>query len=159
MLPVLLVAEKEEKEVEVTLDIVSDGDIDYAMRLSIENGLQDRVFFHSTKTTSEIAKLIQERDALLMFSNYENFPCVIAESMMCGKPVISSNVNGIPEHVHGFNGILINAKDEEGLSNAIVEFISGERSFDSGNIRKYAEENFGYRSVGMKFLEIYKRAI
>jgi glycosyltransferase involved in cell wall biosynthesis len=100
--------------------------------------------------------MIASSDALLMFSNYENFPCVIAESMMSGKPVISSNVNGIPEHVYEENGILVDPRDEEALGNAIVAFTTGELGFDSKKIRAYAMEHFSYKGVGEKFTNIYR---
>ncbi len=141
---------------DIHLDIVSDGDIEYAKELHRRLGGNQCIDFHSTKTTEEIAGMIASCDALLMFSNYENFPCVIAESMMSGKPVISSNVNGIPEHVNKENGILVNPRDEGALGNAISSFISGEINFDPKKIRAYAMEHFSYREVGAKFTTIYQ---
>ena len=140
----------------VHLDIVSDGDIEYAKVLHEKLGKGKYVDFHSTKTTEEIALMIASSDALLMFSNYENFPCVIAESMMSGKPVISSNVNGIPEHVNKENGILVEPGDEEALGKAIKEFLSGEVNFDPIQIRAYALEHFSYQRVGENFTNIYR---
>jgi glycosyltransferase involved in cell wall biosynthesis len=139
----------------VTLDIVSDGDTKYAEHLTKSLELKNVVLFHSTKTTSEIAQMIQESDGLLLFSNYENFPCVIAESLMCGKPVISSDVNGIPEHVNSLNGILVKPKDEIALFEAIKRFIVIKNDFDSTEIRRYALEHFSYAEVGEKFSQIY----
>ncbi len=140
----------------IHLDIVSDGDIEYAKELHKTLGGNQSIDFHSTKTTEEIALMISSSDALLMFSNYENFPCVIAESMMSGKPVISSNVNGIPEHVNKENGILVDPRDEDALGDAINAFISGEINFDSKKIRAYAMNHFSYREVGEKFTLIYR---
>ena len=75
---------------------------------------------------------------------------------MSGKPVISSNVNGIPEHVHKENGILVEPRDEEALFNAIQAFLSGEVNFDPIQIRSYALEHFSYRQVGEKFTNTYR---
>lgn len=145
--------------VPVNLDIVSDGDIEYAKQLAANLSLSDRVFFHATKTTEEVATMMQERDALLMFSNYENFPCVIAEAMMCGKPVISSNVNGIPEHVFPMNGSLVNPRDEAQLAAEITAFVKGEKHFHADEIRKYAMEHFSYSEVGKQFTAIYAKVL
>jgi glycosyltransferase involved in cell wall biosynthesis len=147
------------QNVKVTLDIVSDGDIEYAIKLASDLKLENVVAFHSTKTTIEIAEMIQNSDALLMFSNYENFPCVIAEAMMCGKPVISSNVNGIPEHVHQFNGILVNPRDEKALESAVISFVKNEVKFNSKEIREYAMDNFSYTEVGRKFSLLYAKVL
>lgn len=143
----------------VTLDIVSDGDIEYAKQLAQELQVNDCVFFHATKTTKEVAEMMQERDALLMFSNYENFPCVIAEAMMCGKPVISSNVNGIPEHVFSLNGSLVNPRDEANLLAEITAFVLGEKQFNANEIRDYAMKHFSYSEVGKQFTEIYAKVL
>jgi glycosyltransferase involved in cell wall biosynthesis len=137
------------------LDIVSDGDIDYAKQLSNELDVNSTVTFHSTKTTVEVAEMVQASHALLQFSNYENFPCVIAEAMMCGKPVLSSNVNGIPEHVNEINGMLVNRGDENALKNAIISFVQNPNKFNSAQIREYAMKHFSYSEVGKRFTEIY----
>ena len=141
------------------LDIVSDGDTEYAKQLVNELSCQSVVTFHSTKTTIEVAQMLSESDALLMFSNYENFPCVIAESFMTGLPVISSNVNGIPEHVNASNGLLVQPRNEEELERAIEQFLDGTVTFDRSSIRSYAEEHFGYRAVGKSFDTIYRKVL
>ena len=142
---------------QVKLDIVSDGDIEYAKQLANELVVNSTVTFHSTKTTAEVAEMIQSSHALLQFSNYENFPCVIAEAMMCGKPVLSSNVNGIPEHVNEINGMLVNRGDENALRKAIIEFAENPEKFKSDKIRAYAMKHFSYSEVGKQFTEIYQK--
>lgn len=144
---------------QVKLDIVSDGDIEYAKLLARELKVTENVNFHSTKTTAEVAEMIQASHALLQFSNYENFPCVIAEAMMCGKPVLSTNVNGIPEHVNEINGILVNRGDENALRNAIIAFVQQPNKFNSAQIRDYAMKHFSYSEVGKRFTEIYSEIL
>lgn len=141
------------------LDIVTDGQFNHLIKLVNELKLNDYVTFHSTKTTEEIAQMIQRSDALLLFSNYENFPCVIAESLMCGVPVISTNVNGIPEHLNSEKGILVNKGDESALKHALLEFISNKKTFESNILRNYALKNFSYNSVSIKFDTIYSKVL
>lgn len=144
---------------DIHLNIVSDGDINYAKNLASELGCNELISFHSTKTTEEIATMLRQSDALLMFSNYENFPCVIAESFMTGIPVISSNVNGIPEHVNVLNGYLVNPRDESALKDAILNFSKNKEAFDSQRIRQYAMDHFSYSSVGMYFNSVYDEVL
>jgi glycosyltransferase involved in cell wall biosynthesis len=96
---------------------------------------------------------------LLQFSNYENFPCVIAEAMMCGKPVLSSNVNGIPEHVNEINGMLVNRGDEYALRKVIIAFAENPERYKSDKIRAYAMKHFSYSEVGNRFTEIYSEIL
>lgn len=57
-------------------------------------------------------------------SIYEGFGVAIAESMACGKPVIASNVGGISELIEsGKNGLLVEPKNIENLTNAIEKLI------------------------------------
>lgn len=141
------------------LQIVSDGDIDYAKEKVKSLNIEDIVNFYSTKTTSEIADMIRKSSALILFSNYENFPCVIAESMMLGKPIISTDVNGIPEHVHPESGILVSKGDEIELENAIFRFLDNKFQFDSNEIHSYAFKHFSYQEVGKSFDTVYRKIL
>jgi glycosyltransferase involved in cell wall biosynthesis len=141
------------------LNIVSDGDVQYAKEIVVKYGLEHLVLFHSTKTTLEIATMLKSSSALLLFSNYENFPCVIAESLMLGKPVISTSVNGIPEHVNSSNGILVKPGDEKELETVICNFLDNKIQFDSNSIHSYAFEYFSYQEVGRKFDVQYRRVL
>jgi glycosyltransferase involved in cell wall biosynthesis len=141
------------------LNIVSDGDVEYAKYSVNILGIQDFVTFYPKLSTSEIATMIERNSALLLFSNYENFPCVIAETLMMGKPVISTNVNGIPEHVNSKNGILISKGDEKQLEKAICDFLDAKYMFNPIDIHAYAFNHFSYQEVGRKFDEQYRAVL
>jgi glycosyltransferase involved in cell wall biosynthesis len=67
----------------------------------------------------EVVAHLQKSDVFVLFSNYENLPCVILESFACGVPVIASNVGGISEFFPKEFGFLIPPKDENALLNNI----------------------------------------
>jgi glycosyltransferase involved in cell wall biosynthesis len=138
------------------LKIVSDGDTSYLNQFIEDNNLQQFIHIEGTKTTSEIAKLIQQSDTLVLFSNYENFPCVIAEAWMCGVPVISTAVNGIPEFANSQNSILIEKGNDLALKNALLNRMNIETQFDPFFISTKANELFSYQSVAEKFDAFYK---
>jgi glycosyltransferase involved in cell wall biosynthesis len=141
------------------INIVSDGEIEYAKNLAATIKHPELIQFHATKSTQEIAEMLQASDALVLFSNYENFPCVIPEAFMSGKPVISTAVNGIPEHVDKTNGILIECGNEQELATAIEKILDKVVFYDPLSIRQYALDNFSYSSVGHKLDQIYRRVI
>lgn len=141
------------------LHIISDGDIEYAKKNVTDNNLSTFIFFHPTKTTAEVALFLTQCDALLLFSNYENFPCVIAEAFISGVPVISTNVNGIPEHVKEWNGILVNKGSEHELEKAIIMFLDKKLIVDKHKLRTYALEHFSYDAVGKSFDSIYRKVL
>jgi glycosyltransferase involved in cell wall biosynthesis len=154
-----VLAELSKQKTNFHFNFVSDGDYQYAIDLAKNLALDEFITFHSTKTTEEISQMIQDSDALVLFSNYENFPCVIAESFMCGVPVVSTNVNGIPEHVNSDNGILVNRGDESALLKALLDFIADKFEFNSDHIRNYAMKYFSYEAVSLQFNEVYEKVL
>ena len=148
-----------QKRQDWSLDIVSDGDVEYAKLLAAGIHHPSLIRFHSTQTTEQIAELLQQSDVLVLFSNYENFPCVITEAFMTGKPVISTAVNGIPEHVNTQNGILIERGNESQLADSIEKILNNEVTFDTTTIRQYALGHFSYKMIGKKLDAIYRQVL
>ncbi len=63
-------------------------------------------------------------DIFVFPSYYEGLPNVVLEAMACQRPVVATNVGGIPEAVeNGKSGILVNQGDLQGLYNALLELI------------------------------------
>ena len=68
-------------------------------------GLSGQVVFVGNKKGVELASLIKDSAALIMFSRYENQPVVILEALACGTPVISTYVGGIAEMLDESNSL------------------------------------------------------
>lgn len=67
---------------------------------------------------------IKEADIFIHPSHRESYPMVILESLMLNKPIISTNVGGVPEIIeHNQNGFLINNDDEE-IFQVMKEFLT-----------------------------------
>jgi glycosyltransferase involved in cell wall biosynthesis len=147
------------KRQDFTFDIVSDGDVEYAKVLASQMQHGSLVRFHATKSTEEIAEMLCQSSCLLLFSNYENFPCVIPEAFMSGVPVISTAVNGIPEHVHSDKGILVEKGNEAQLVQAMETFLERKFVSDPEKIRAYALNHFSYSAVGRKLDRIYRKIL
>lgn len=142
------------------LQIISDGDLTPHIETADKLGINKQfVTFESTKTTSEIASLIAHANCLLLFSNYENFPCVIPESFSCGIPVISTNVGGISEYVTEQNGILIPPKNEHALVEAMRLMMDKYSRYNKKEIRNLALEQFSYEAVDLKFSQVINQII
>ena len=103
----------------------------------------------------EMVKHLQQSDVFVLFSNYENLPCVILESFSCGVAVISTDVGGIKEFFPDSFGHLIpkNGKDE--LLNKLIEVYQNPNNI-SQEMHQYAIDNFSKMSIAKKFNELYK---
>ena len=63
-------------------------------------------------------------DILVLPSLNEGMGRVLVEAMAAGKPVVASNVGGIPDLVqHDHNGLLVPPGDEKALAAAIMQLI------------------------------------
>ena len=147
------------KRDDFVLNIVHDSDNSVYLPFIEENHLEDIVVFHGRKSGKELVRQFNEADFFLLFSNYENLPCVIIESFACGKPVVSTNVGGISEIVNEERGILLKMGDEAALFQAINYMLDHFQDYDAQAIRNYALKNFSEDAVGEKFFTIYQQVI
>jgi glycosyltransferase involved in cell wall biosynthesis len=147
------------KRSDFELHVISDGDHSpYKARVEAL-GLTAQVQFHGKLSSGEVATYLADANLLLLFSRYENFPCVIPEAFACGVPVISTDVGGISEHLSAERGCLVGSEDEQGFANAIDTCLDRLSDFDPAAIRAYAIKHFSYDIIGKQFLEIYNQVI
>ncbi|MCC6287569.1 MAG: glycosyltransferase [Chitinophagaceae bacterium] len=105
---------------------------------------------------AEVAQHMQNASALVLFSRYENFPCVIVEALCCGIPVIATNVGGIPEAVNDLNGKLVTSEHEEELAYAMHEMLTQYYKYNREKIASNAKDKYAYQEIGKQFFELYK---
>ena len=88
----------------------------------------------------------------------EGLPKVLLEAAACGKPIISTNVPGCKEIVrHEVNGLMIPAKDEVALAEAIRRLLDNpEFAAQLGkNGREIVQKEFSEELVVEKTFEVY----
>lgn len=127
----------------------------YAESLSFPVGM---LRFVGEQTPENVCMWLYSSDFMLMFSNYENAPVVLSESMATGTPIISSAVGGIPEMVSQKEGKLVSVKDEAALRDAIIWMLDHFQEYDPEIIRESARK-FTYDEVGKQLLQVYKAAV
>jgi glycosyltransferase involved in cell wall biosynthesis len=128
----------------------------YAETLNLRPGI---LRFLGEKTPKEVANWIQNSDFMVMFSNYETAGVVIAESLVSGKPVLSTKVGAAPEYINERNGILIPAGDEKALIVQMHYILDHLSEFNNEEIKKEAQNKFSYKSIGNIIAEIYKQVL
>ncbi len=107
---------------------------------------------------SKVAEYMRRADLLVLFSRYENLPCVILEAHCSGVPVVSTNVGGVAEVIDKSNGRLVENENEEELLKIIDQAIKGEITFDRNEIAKLASEKYNYTEIGKSFIKAYRDA-
>jgi len=94
---------------------------------------------------------------------YENNPLTVIEAYSQGKPVIASNVGGLPEIVvDGKTGFLFEMGNSSALSEAILKannLTNDEYELFSKNAGNFAEQNFNEEVHFKRLMEIYEEAV
>jgi glycosyltransferase involved in cell wall biosynthesis len=103
----------------------------------------------------EVARLMQESNAHVLFSRYENQPCVNLEAFCCGLPVIATNVGGIAEVVKDSNGILVEPDDISSLVYAMEKMIDQYEMFNGAEISREAVHLYNYAAIGESMYNSY----
>lgn len=136
--------------------IAGDGDLEKLKLFIQSKGIDaSNILFKGMLSYAEVAKEMNQSDCHVLFSNFENLPCVIAESHCCGIPVIATKVGGIPEMVDASNGVLVQPKNEEALLEAMKDMMEGHQSYSHSAISERAASRYGYQAIGKQFTEVY----
>lgn len=157
---ILRVVEKlKQQRDDFELHVIHDYEAPEFKAFVVEHNLTDCVIFHGKKTSAEVAEAYQKADFFVLFSNFENLPCVIVEAFASGVPVLSTSVGGIAEIVSPERGILIPQGDEEALLQGMNQMLDHCREYDREAIRDYAIKTFAAQNIGRQIFEVYKEVV
>ena len=139
--------------------IVGEGESDYVAELKAKaaaSGL--RVNFAGGVYGEEKWRTFQEADFFVLPTHSENFGYVIAESLACGTPVITTK--GTPwEEIDGECGYWIERTEVE-LRKAMLSMMEKtpeELECMGRNGRRLIEENYSARKMAEQLMDIYQR--
>ena len=141
------------------LHVIHDYDAPEFKAFVKEHHLEDCVIFHGKKTSAEVAEAYQQADFFVLFSNFENLPCVIVEAFASGVPVLSTAVGGIAEILSPERGILIPQGDEDALLQGMNQMLDHSSEYDREAIRDYAIKTFAAQNIGQQIFEAYKEVV
>ncbi len=98
---------------EVRLKIIGEGVMSGQIKNEIKNNNLSNIEFLGFRKGEELFRYIRDASFILVPSEwYENNPLTIVEAYSLGKPVIGSNIGGIPELIiEGKTGFLFNMGD------------------------------------------------
>ncbi len=140
------------------LIIGGDGDTERLKTFAIGIGANmEKINFKGTLEYAEVANLMRNSNCFVLFSNFENLPCVIAESHCCGVPVIATDAGGTAEMIDDENGILIEPGKLEQLKAAMVRMSEEAGVYNSAKMARRASKRYGYLAVGKTFTDVYTK--
>lgn len=124
-----------------------------------EKQLEKNIQFHREIPQQQLADFVRRSIALILFSSYETFGCVIIEANACGIPVIVSDIPTFHETVkEGVNGIFVRSFQPEDLAGKMIGMIISSRTFNSDAITRTASK-YSYENVGKQFSDWYSEIL
>ena len=137
-------------------ELVLVGPLRKDLQLHCDNlGLNNVVHWRGEMPYFQVASEMQQASAMVMFSRYENQPCVILEAQCCGLPVIATAVGGVPEIVNPENGILVEPGNESSLLEAMHRLVDSPGKFNKGEISRKATRLYNYQTIGEQISRLY----
>lgn len=134
-----------------------------AIRDKLENlQVAKYVQFPGWVTNKTKEDLINSCSVFFLPSYTEAMPMSILEAMGYGKPIVATNVGGIPQLVKdGINGYLLKPGDKIGLANALIDILSNDEKQNEYGLcsLKIANDEFSKESHMKKIGNIYRKAL
>lgn len=143
--------------------IIGDGPLkSLCQHMARKLNISHRVAFTGIVTERQKARWYQKADLCVFPSTYDPFPIVALEALAAGKPVVASNVGGLPEVIQNkVNGLLVRPRNPKEIAEAVDMILSHDEL--AGKMAKNAlqtiEREFNWENAAQKTLSIYRRCI
>jgi glycosyltransferase involved in cell wall biosynthesis len=127
-----------------------------------ELGVSDVIRFVGPVAQAQLPPYYDAADVVVIPSREEAFPIVSLEGMSMMKPVIASDVGGVPEVVrHDDTGLLVSPSDPSSLAEAVLR-VHGDQALGERlgrNGRRLVEERFTWELIAAEIEKAYLEAM
>lgn len=135
--------------------IGGNGDIKQVEDFVEFNKLQNVIQIAPALSHKEVSDYMRSADCFVLFSDFENQPCVLAEAMASGLPFISTDVGGVHEFFPNEGAWLIEKGNVQQLTDIMQSLILNNPTIDKAKLSNYARENFESSYISQKINKIY----
>lgn len=132
------------------------------INLRNELKLEKNVIFAGKVPNEELSPYYAAADVVAVPSSHEGFPVVVLEAMASGKPVVASEVGGIPEViVDNKTGFLVEKDNIKQLAEKILILLKNpkKREETGKNARKIVVENHDWKKIAKEYKSEYQRLL
>ncbi|MGN6616591.1 MAG: glycosyltransferase family 4 protein [Ilyomonas sp.] len=142
--------------------IFGDGEDKPKLQKQItESGLEKKVVLAGYR--DDILSYMNSFDIFILPSiGFEDFPYVIIEAMLLKKPVIGTNVAGIPEQIQDeYNGYVVEPNNAQELTQAIAKLVADRAMQTTMGLNGYSLYNERFRNsiIIHKYLNIFSSLV
>jgi glycosyltransferase involved in cell wall biosynthesis len=141
-----IIGEGEQKE--MLIDLAEKSDV-----------LNKCIFFHGFVDEDKKLEMLVNSDFHIINSDEEGFSVVTAEAILYGIPVIATKCGGPEDFVPEEAGLLINRRNLNELTNAILYMLDNAQKYDRHYLQEYGRSRFSPEVIRELTYTVYKNAV
>lgn len=148
-----------EKLPEITFYLAGDGIYKNEIIPRL-NKFDNFIWLENLEYPKKVHDFLSEIDIFLLLSGLEGFGQSIVEAMLMKKPVIATNVGGIPEIVEDERtGFLVKRNDDEKIVQNIKKILSNQDLIEriTNNALENVKEKYSWGIITKNFLKILEK--
>ncbi len=148
---------KQESQKDIELVMVGGGPMEDSLKNRARQlGIENRIHFVGRKLHNQIPDWIAACDVFCLPSRREGCPNVVLEGLASGRPVVASNVGGVPELINNLNGILTPSEDPVALAAGLQTAF--DRDWNPEQLRT-SVESLSWNALSLKLHDILEESI
>lgn len=126
--------------------------------LAKERGLEDRVRLVPPQPHEILSSFYRACDIVIVPSRSESFGLVALEAGACGRPVVASQVGGLPSLVEdGISGLLVSERSAESFARALRRLLSDDDLADSmGRVAHYRSAGYTWSESARRLMDLHE---
>jgi len=138
---------------DVVLVVLGEGpERELLEELARENVVESRVFFPGR--VPDVTAWLRRASVYVQPARWEGFGLAVLEAMVCGLPVVATNLSSLPELVaDGVTGVLVPADDPAALARGIERALA-EPSFGPAGLER-ARQEFSVAKMADRTVALY----
>lgn len=140
--------------------LVGDGECREDLeRMSADLGSSSYVRFAGRISAEGVRAELARCAFSVVSSSHETFSVAAAESLMCGRPVLSTRCGGPEEFITPEVGELIAADDAKALADGMDRMLDSYTHYDPQALHEYARDRFASEVVAESILGVYRSVL
>jgi teichuronic acid biosynthesis glycosyltransferase TuaC len=142
---------------EARAHVVGEGPGRRAVEEAIRaSGAGDVMRLHGSRPADTLPLWYAASDVVCLLSHSEGCPNVVLEALACGRPVVATDVGGIPDLVRdGENGFLVRSRNPEEVADRLAAALT--KRWDTAAIAAAARRSWGL--VAEEQMGIYRKVV
>ena len=148
---------------QLELRLVGEGEKTSELKALAERfGVSDSIHFIGRVSHSQVPFELEKLDIFAALSRNESFGVAILEAGAAGRPVVVSDVGGLPEvTIDGITGSVVPSEDPKAATDALEKLVlDGKLRQQMGlEAKKHVKQNYSWEACVHNMLAVYEKTI